>query len=473
MKIPERLIGFVDYEGTKYPFEFDADSFYLNLYPPTVDVWHGTSSIRGLIPLAGKQEKKHERIGELRLESFASDGKKVLFCLQANRSNYHGFYSYPVNWYFYCSAQMKTDNISGFSLSGDVINYYFNPQQALESVLHFSSDNTKLEKITVASTKQTTESCGKYRIIPHIDAQVEVTCYASAHTNSFTNPIDATSKMVTIFSSPVDIDTLIDAYRYTTAFFKYVTYRNNIGIDIAPVFCMNPENLRDYAGLLVFEKEEKDEKHKKKAETIIPHEILRHRAGLLFTNIKNDKLGFQHICNSISDTMKYPSSRIIMIFAAFEREYRNIYGTDNARSEEYLSTKEEVVKLIEDYSKTLHGKKRSYSKQLSKFVQNRDSSFEFNLKKVLTDCEEIMMPFVRIKYDGTYTDIIDGICERMGIVRNGIAHSRLDLHFDAIHLCDIKIVEELLYAMRLKKCHLSATEILQSIKRIFRESITI
>ena len=111
MKIPERLIGFVDYEDTKYPFEFDADSFYLNLYPPTVEVWHGTSSIRGLIPLAGKQEKKHEWIGELRLEGFASDGKKVLFCLQANRSNYHGFYSYPVNWYFYYSAQMKTDNL--------------------------------------------------------------------------------------------------------------------------------------------------------------------------------------------------------------------------------------------------------------------------------------------------------------------------------------------------------------------------
>lgn len=82
-----------------------------------------------------------------------------------------------------------------------------------------------------------------------------------------------------------------------------------------------------------------------------------------------------------------------------------------------------------------------------------------------------MLPFVRIKYGGNYLDVIDGICERMGTVRNGIAHSRLDLRFDAIHLCDIKIVEELLYAIRLKKCHLNTSEIQKSINCVFRENI--
>ena len=101
MNIPERLIGFVDYEGNKYPFEFDKESFCLNLYPPTIEIWNNTSSFRNFFQSFGENENKHEWIGELRLEGFASDGKKVLFCLQNSRSNYHGFYSYPVNWYFY------------------------------------------------------------------------------------------------------------------------------------------------------------------------------------------------------------------------------------------------------------------------------------------------------------------------------------------------------------------------------------
>ena len=43
---------------------------------------------------------------------------------------------------------------------------------------------------------------------------------------------------------------------------------------------------------------------------------------------------------------------------------------------------------------------------------------------------------------------IEEICDRMNTVRNGIAHSRLNLNLEAIHLSDLKIIEELLYAMR-------------------------
>ena len=101
MKLPERLVGFVNYGDTKYPFEFDKESFYLNLYPPTTEIWDETSSFREFFRSFEKNEKKHEWIGELRIEGFSSDGKKVIFCLQNHRSNYHCFYSYPVNWYFY------------------------------------------------------------------------------------------------------------------------------------------------------------------------------------------------------------------------------------------------------------------------------------------------------------------------------------------------------------------------------------
>jgi hypothetical protein len=146
---------------------------------------------------------------------------------------------------------------------------------------------------------------------------------------------------------------------------------------------------------------------------------------------------------------------------------------DSDRSQEYLNTKTEIVDLINHYTRSLHGKKRTYAKQLSKYVQNRDSSFEFNLNKALQDCQEIMLPFIRLKYGEPIDQAIDGISERMGVVRNGIAHSKLDLHFDAIHLCDIKIVEELLYAMRLKNCRLKTKEIQRGINNLFRENIAI
>ena len=38
MKEPERLIGFVNYDDSEIAFEFDADDFVLNLYPPK-ELW--------------------------------------------------------------------------------------------------------------------------------------------------------------------------------------------------------------------------------------------------------------------------------------------------------------------------------------------------------------------------------------------------------------------------------------------------
>ena len=194
------------------------------------------------------------------------------------------------------------------------------------------------------------------------------------------------------------------------------------------------------------------------------------KSAKLFTEIKNNTFGFQHVCDSIDDMRHFPTSRIIMILAAFEREYRNIYGQDSGRSDEYLKVKSEVVSLIDGYLNSKQGNRRKYEKQLKKYVENRDSSFEDNIKYALADCEEILTSFVTSKYPGSYMDIIDGISSRMGEVRNGIAHSRLDLHFDAIHLADIRVIEELIYAIRLKNISVSPLDCKKAINRLFAEN---
>ena len=51
----------------------------------------------------------------------------------------------------------------------------------------------------------------------------------------------------------------------------------------------------------------------------------------------------------------------------------------------------------------------------------------------------------------------------MNTVRNGIAHSRLDLNLEAVHLSDLKIIEELL----------DTKSIQIGIKRLFGERISI
>jgi hypothetical protein len=119
------------------------------------------------------------------------------------------------------------------------------------------------------------------------------------------------------------------------------------------------------------------------------------------------------------------------------------------------------------------GKKRQYANQIEKYVANSDSSFESNIKNALIANEEILSTFIGRKYTDTYTDAIYGISSRMGEVRNGIAHSRLDLQLDAIHLSDIRVIEELIYAIRLKKLSLNNLECKKAINGLFGENFAL
>lgn len=473
MKKPERLIGFVEYKGTDYPFEFDEDTFSLRLFPPTEEIWNQDSTISNIFSGLNADLRKHEWIGTQRLQGVTSERNNIIFEVLEHKGNQNGFYTFSVNWYFYYSTKLDPNRIDGFKVSGEEVNFFFPPQKVLEPKVEFNEVKHTLRKMSVTAKDPITESCGKYRVAKNTDAYMTVESYATMHFLTASNPIDATSIFVTTFSKSVNLDSLITAYRNLLLFFMYISYRSNMSIHSADIFLQNSQQERDYQGLLVFKPRNEVETHKSASDKIIKFSLLKNKTGTLITSIKNGKIDFQHLCNSIEDARHYPTSRIIMILGEFEREFRNIYGKDCDRSEDYILVKNDILTLIDDYRNSVSGKRRKYAGQLWKYVDNRDSSFETNLKKSLNDCEEIIKPFIKKRYSGEYEEIITELSSRMGEVRNGIAHSRLDLHFDAIHLCDIKIVEELLYAMRLKKLKLKTSEIQKAINDLFVEHIAL
>ena len=85
--------------------------------------------------------------------------------------------------------------------------------------------------------------------------------------------------------------------------------------------------------------------------------------------------------------------------------------------------------------------------------------------------KKIMMPFVNRRYKGEYADIIKELGARIGVLRNGVAHCKLDFSLEPIHLSDIYIMELLLYAIELKRVGISPFEIQKAISCLFKESI--
>ena len=156
-----------------------------------------------------------------------------------------------------------------------------------------------------------------------------------------------------------------------------------------------------------------------------------------------------------------------MILATFEREYRNIYGYDVRRSVDYKCIKQNVIQNIETYAKNLSGKNKKYAKSIAKRIRDYDVSYGDNVKFAFEDCNEIMEVFIKKCFDGSYEDIVEGISESVNKLRNGIAHSRLDMEVEPRHVTDIKLMEEMLYVIRFKKLGIEVPVIQKVINELF------
>lgn len=119
------------------------------------------------------------------------------------------------------------------------------------------------------------------------------------------------------------------------------------------------------------------------------------------------------------------------------------------------------------------GRARKYARQFYRAIESHDVGFGERLRNAMVECQVIMEPFIKSKYAGALDVTIEEICDRMNTVRNGIAHSRLDLNLEAIHLSDLKIIEELLYAMRFQYLHIDSRPIQIGIKKLFGENIAV
>lgn len=469
MKEPERLVGFVSYDEKEIAFEFDSETFVLKLYPEK-ELWKKYVRPSYVFDKNKINFTEHEWIPENRISGHTSSRYKVIFSVQGEPSSYSGFLSFSVNWYFCCYDSMDENNISGFSIEGVEVDSFYSPWVALEQKNEYDEVNN-ISKTIVSSNQNEVSSCGSYLLDEEIKASIEVEAYSVVGLGNYEHPIFANSRFVTNFSKKVDLDILVKAYQNVLRFFMFVTYRSNLSIRKANLYVNNENGGRDYVGLLVLPQEEHPETEKKSKRHLIVYNDLKEKASLIFDAISMEKITFQHVCSDYDSRSSYPISRVIMILAAFERVYDSIYGKDSERSEEYIETKAEIVQIIEEYENKCTGKRKKYVKQLKDYVYNRDSSFAFNVLYAIKRCSDIMMPFIKKRYKGQYSEELEGISERVGAVRNGVAHCKLDFELEAIHLVDIHVMEELLYAMELKNIGLSTYECHKAIGRLFHENI--
>ena len=471
MRKPQRFIGFAEFENISFPFEFDEEDFSLTLYPPNQKIQEEYSSILHTLEKLTKFTKSvNDWIPSEDILGKTSEGHNIRFHVFSNYTSYHGFLSFRVAWYFVCEKEYSEDSIYGLRLQGPEIDAFFPPDSVFKYDIEPAGGFLGAKKLTVSAEKQNEVTGGSYQISDDLVANIYFYSYATLMRSQ--NPVTSQSRMTVVFSKAVGLPTLIRAQEHLRRFFMYVTNRANVFLNSNEVFTFNQEGKRYFYGWLGFPERFSKETSPKAKEQVIDFTILGEKTADLMQIISTEQIGYEYLPRSMDDKNHYSVSRFILTLAAFERECRNIYGTDVGRSERFINVKMDIVRLAEEYRAKQTGKSKEYAADLIKAIQNFDLGYWFNVQYALKDCWDIMEVFTVRKY-GTpskpYEKLVEEISRRIGELRNNLAHDKLDWSFEAIQISDIKVVEELLCVIRLKQIGLERDKIQKAIKKLFQE----
>ena len=471
MRKPQRFIGFAEFKNTSFPFEFDEEHFLLTLYPPNQKIQGEYSSIiHTLEKLTRFTESVNDWIPFEDILGTTSAGHNIRFHVPSDYTSYHGFLNFRVAWYFVWEKEYSEDSIHGLRLQGPEIDAFFPPDSVFKYDIEPADGLLGAKKLIVSAEKQNEVTGGSYQISDDLVATIYFYSYATLMRSP--NPVTSQSRMTGVFSKAVGLPTLSRTQEHLRRFFMYLTNRANVSLISSEVFTLNHDGKRYFYGWLGFPEHFSKETSPKVKEQIIDFTILEEKTADLIQIISTEQIGYEYLPCSVDDKNHYSVSRFILTLAAFERECRNIYGTDIGRSERFTKVKTDIVRLVEEYRAMQTGKNKEYASDLIKAIRNFDLGYWFNVQYAMKDCHDIMETFTVRKY-GTppkpYDELAEEISHRVGELRNNLAHDKLDWSFEAIQISDIKVVEELLYAIRLKQLGVEQDKIQKVMKKLFQE----
>ncbi len=98
-------------------------------------------------------------------------------------------------------------------------------------------------------------------------------------------------------------------------------------------------------------------------------------------------------------------------------------------------------------------------------LENKNKySYSHRMVNAINDNIDVLEIFLNYHYDNNYN--IESIAKRMEKIRNDLAHCNLNIKLEFINIHDIKLVEELLYSMRLKNLGVSCNNIQKAIDSV-------
>ena len=467
--------GFLKFEDEIYNFFYE--NRILCLYPKSKD-----DRVNELSLGEGKkriEKVRQEKIDKIYLDGYLPEnGKEIKFEVLRDESSNNGFTYFNVcSYYIYekerikkreikieeCKYERKQEKIENkineIIILGREINYFFSPEQVYTNIQDGTDEyGNKLELVAYKTTEK--RCCGELTW-KEIDIKIYVRSKISLNTDLL-QPISLESELIVDFSKSVDLEYLKEIIEALKSTFVYLCKRESIEFKLIQTAYRDENENKIFGEYIIIDNEKVDEINVNLKKYIIKYEYLKEKFIDLVKKILDGELYIEHIPQSLKETENYNLSHMLLDFTAFESEFNNIYPEDKVRSEQFIEVKKDLLEEIESYEKikSYTGKRKKYLKNFMRNIEHIENGLGEKIKHAIKDSKKYIDVFFRYYYSRKYNKKeMDDMCERMNKIRNQLAHGNFLLELTKDNIFDFKILECLLYIMRLKNLGLLENQI--------------
>lgn len=479
--------GFLKFENEAY--DFFCENGILCLYPKSRD--KGGNELSFYEEKTQIEKVRQEKIDKIYLDGYLPENnKEIKFEVLTDKSYNNGFIYFNVcSYYIYekdrirlreikredCKYEKKQEKIENkineIIILGREINYFLSPEQVYTNIQDGTDEyGNKLELIAYKTTEK--RDCGKLTW-KGIDIRIYIRSKTSLNTDSL-QPISLESELVIDFSESVDLEYLKEIIMALKLTFVYLCKRESIEFKLIQTVYKEEKENKIFGEYIIVDNEKIDETNVNLKKYIIKYECLEEKFIDLVKKILDGELYIEHIPQNLKETENYNLSHMLLDFTAFESEFNNIYHEDEVRSEQFIEVKKDLLEEIKSYEqiKNYTGKRKKYLKNFIRNIGHMENSLGEKIKHAIKDSQKYIEVFFRYYYSREYNKKeMNDMCERMNKIRNQLAHGNFLLELTKDNVFDFKILECLLYIIRLKNLGLLENQIYYAVCGVMRIKI--
>ncbi len=463
----EEIYGFIFRAEGSNPFIYS--NFILRIMPNDDKQWEKwRTNLWGNIvnEINSSTTPSKEWVKENAFYGITNKDKKIIFKTKGLPSNDNGFEMHEIkHFYEYDNRVEDGRNVSSVRLFSEDIDIFYNPKDVYSQSVSFDEhkSNNKIS-VDIDNKRNKPTIIGEYNY-KETDVTVSI-YYGYTWRPDSTIPLESYTVIELEFHKKQNLEFIIEVVLHIKMLLVYLHNRKNIAFSKIRTKSIESKN-SIYQGRILVNEKIATEQNKKKKEQCIKYQNIGNSISLILKSIVDNTIYFAHIPKNIDEKYKINVDRIILTFAAFERELNNLYDKDFNRSEEYKKKKNEILKLLEENKNNCKGKEKEAVKRFKKMIEKSDLGIGDRIALVIKDCRHYLDIFLRRLYGKDDEQIIKDISCRMNRLRNNIAHGNLDFDINPMNVTDFQFLEIILYAMRMNKMNIEEKKCKNALSSLF------